>query len=260
LSLSEFINIAEGPALSPEASSHLPQRYDLPEMGCTFEEAVNYFREGYKVDTADFVAEIDKLSSKICEEIQSEYIPEVTGEFFDIGRVICGEPEAWFEKTEVPVKNPLNIIINLSVSHNISTEQVKNRGIAICALINLLSRDRAISVKVLMGTEYHKHSPIRFFRYIQIPNNPLDLDLMNFLITHVGFYRRLFWNYREYELNDAEASCYSRPINPPGIDTPDSIYFENIQEGEYNSLEDTKRRVLEILEKLGSNSMLTQEA
>ena len=85
---------------------------------------------------------------------------------------------------------------------------------------------------------------------IEIPNNPLDLDLMNFLLTHAGSYRRLGFSYWESRLDDpcAAENMRTRPV--PGAEIPENtLYFPPVDRGEYTSKRDAEERLRNILER-----------
>ena len=109
ISLREFIDTAK-------VNFHLNQdsRHEGRESfyKCSFDQAVEYFEKGYKLDTDEFLVDVDELSAKLKEEFSRDYIPDVTGEFFDIGKVLTGEPECWFEKP-MDSKKGINLIVSM---------------------------------------------------------------------------------------------------------------------------------------------------
>jgi hypothetical protein len=215
---------------------------------CSFAQALEFLQKGYKTDTVEFAEDIAELVRRLSPEfdLAPNYDPAENGLFFDVGRVLEGAPECWYDQP-FDVRPELNLLIHASFYSGVDKEQVYNRGVVICTLINLLSRKFNLQVKICFGVQSHWGS--YYLAEIEIPNNPLDLDLMNFLLTHAGSYRRLGFSYWESRLNDAQIveKIRTRPIPDQHI-PENTLYFSPVDRGEYADKEDAEERLTEILQ------------
>ena len=248
LTLAEFVGKSI-PGKFPERGYSHTEPVDHWTGYASFDQAVEYFRKGYKTDTVEFAEEIADLARRLSEEfdLAPNYAPAENGLFFDVGRVIEGAPECWYDQP-LDVRPELNLLIHASFYSGVTKEQVYNRGVVICTLINLLSRKFNLQVKICYGTQSKWGT--YYLAEIEIPNNPLDLDLMNFLLTHAGSYRRLGFSYWESRLDDPEACERIRTRPLPGAEIPENtVYFPPVDRGEYTSKRDAEERLRNILER-----------
>ena len=220
---------------------------------CTFEEAVEFFQKGYKAETVEFAAEVADLTRRLAEEfnLNPRFDPAETGLFFDVGRVLEGAPECWLD-TPLDARPELNLQIRFDYNCYVDKEQVRRRGVVICTLINLLSRKFNLQVSICAAFLF-RDADKKCFISIKIPHDPLDLDLMNFVLTHTGFFRRLGFSLIEHirNRNDGTLRCHAMNLGPDGLAEfgfDDAVYFPQIEEGEYRTQKDAEDRLRNVLE------------
>jgi len=247
LTLSEFAGKAIPGRFPDRGYSHTEPK-DSWTGYASFKDAVQYFQKGYKSETVEFAEDIADLAQRLSVEydLAPYYDPAEIGLFFDVGRVLEGAPECWYDQP-LDIRPELNLLIHASFYSGVTQKQVYNRGVIICALINLLSRKFNLQVKICFGVENHRGS--YYLAEIEIPNNPLDLDLMNFLLTHAGSYRRLGFSYWESRLNNPHITedIRTRPIPDQHI-PENTLYFPPVDRWEYRDKEDAEERLREILQ------------
>lgn len=182
-------------------------------------QAQEYFRTGYEVNTLELNSQAEELSERLCESLQ--FRRDVTGQFFDVGDVIAGVPEAWFEIEQASEPYEAHVWINITTTHYISQEQYFNRGLVIVSLIKLLQK-LGFRVKLKLQFKSIKDSSRKVQHVIvDVPTDPLDIDLLNYALTQVSFYRRLCFALDEvlsedFRLHHAGATTVQRLGYPPG--------------------------------------------
>jgi len=250
MTLSEFITLAKTQFSENQLSRNIGEE---KFFGVSFDQAVKYLESGYIQDTDQMLIDIDSLVSLARESFADEYQFDVTGEFFDIGRVVSGEPEVWLYKP-IEEKPELDLIIDFGYNCNIDQDQIYNRGVAVLSFIRLASEKFNLRIELAckISSEINKFEGA-IWSFI-IPNDPLDLDLMNFLLTNQGAFRRLGISIEENITNTPDIGIKSRgiPFDKSEL-RENSIYFPVIQSGEYKTLEESKDRVIKLLQdKLGA--------
>uniref|UniRef100_A0A6H2A1U0 DUF7192 domain-containing protein n=2 Tax=viral metagenome TaxID=1070528 RepID=A0A6H2A1U0_9ZZZZ len=250
MSLSEFSALAKTQFSEEQRSRDLGHE---SFFGVSFDQAVEYFEKGYISNTDKMLLDIDSLVSLARESFADEYQFDVTGEFFDIGRVVSGEPEVWLYRP-IEEKPELDLIIDFGYNCNIKQDQIYNRGVAVLSFIRLASEKFNLRIelanKVLPMRDSALSSSMTF-SFI-IPNDPLDLDLMNYLLTHKGAFRRLGISVLE-NLSGIENVSSETTATELSETRENSIYFPLIKRDEYKTLEESKERVVKLLQdKLGA--------
>lgn len=167
---------------------------------------------------------------------REEFVPDVTGLFFDVPSVVRGTPDAWFDieirEGEGRANRHVHIIYNIAVSHSVPEAVIVARGSAVAALIELLEYGGcAVSLDVCdVAGGSHKTEPTwATFVRIKQAGQPLELARLAFAIAHPATPRRLFFSAMEHE--DAETRAllgatgeggwYGTPVDLPRYHWPD---------------------------------------
>lgn len=80
----------------------------------------------------------DQLNEKY--ELSHEYKFDVTGQFFDVGLVMSGEPESWLSPLEDEVKKQIEINVNASYLSDVSHDDVINNASRIVGMVLSLEK------------------------------------------------------------------------------------------------------------------------
>lgn len=149
--------------------------------------------------------------------MRDSYAPAVTGQFFDIGLVMSGEPECWLETAQEDTGSKVvTISINASISAACSRQTIIDRGAAVCALVKLLeTQGKSCRVVYGMGfnTNYDQHGDaVRLEVLLKREGDPLDLDTLAFWLVCPDAFRRLCFRYIEgHALFPRVGSTYGFP-------------------------------------------------
>lgn len=166
----------------------------------TWPEAVKLARFGYH-GIAD---EIESASKYIVDRMtnfieKEEVIHDVEGHGIDVARFIDGEPECW-QRIETVTSGGIGnrivtILVNVGASSGVKASQFKNRGIIMCALVDILQtagyscKVVAYGCKIGDGDNFLLTSAV-----VKEPDGSMDAGRMAFALAHAGMYRRLFFS------------------------------------------------------------------
>lgn len=237
------------------AANYSKSRTDNAWCGGTFADAVKQATTGNPDLVKDFFDGVNVIAAMIEEEKTGE-IRDVTGEYFDVADYLSGEPEV-FRRDEFGERKPVvPVYANFSMHCGISTEKIKNRGIAITALCDELSKSGFIvDLNVVHAVSYGGK---KYYTKIHLQNDPLDIDTLAFCVANPLCLRRLY--FAELENITQQSSCggYGMPSEydlQEIFDTDLSgFYFTSsshnvYREYNYSSLKNAKNHVLGMIEK-----------
>lgn len=172
-------------------SNHKPEQ--SWDMSAGWSGAVDMVNRGWNEGTKDVLARLDQVKHSL-EEQFTGYRMEVTGQFFDVGLVVSGEPECWFQEETEPIRKVAKIAVNATASCGTSANLIRNRGAAIVALADHLQQVGWIvelSVFfVALGHANRDNNENTIIR-IDVPTRPVDIDELAFLVAHPAGFRRL---------------------------------------------------------------------
>jgi hypothetical protein len=201
---SEFIAHVKDPSttMSGEGSAFSGSKgfTDTENMAEAVNLALNGWDDGEKT--------VRKLSGSLFNSVASriqreEFVPDVTGMFFDVPSVVKGTPDAWYDielrEGVGRVVKHVHILYNCAVSCGIDKEIIVGRGSAIAALVELLEFSGAAVTLDLAWTS--NGNGLRYTTYISIkqPGQPLELSRLAMCTAHPSTCRRFMFSAMEQE-------------------------------------------------------------
>jgi hypothetical protein len=196
-----FLNEAKSPARSSKTLKRDSDR-DFYEFD-KWEACLHHLQHGWQKGIDAVNATASRLEKEVGASVMREvFNPAVSGQFFDVGLVLSGEPECWLESDQDEKGSKcITISINASVSLCISTQTIIDRGAALCALVKLLETNGK-SVKVVYGIGMHvdpsyKGDVIRCEVVLKSEGQPLDIDSLAFWLLCPDAFRRLMFRWLE---------------------------------------------------------------
>lgn len=225
----------------------------------TFQNAADLVKNGYSVAIQEMEARKDFI---LAESEKKEYRYDVEGDFFDIGEVLSGSPEPWLrEITERGAPKHYKIVINCSIWHQITQNEIYNRGAAILAIIDSLASHAILEIEGVIyvtnfptgeKTEMGNDKTGTFLTRFPIGSTPLDMDLLGFVLSHPAFLRRLWFGAMEKKVNIANCGSYGSIIDAPREYTDGTIYFGQLvsHSWQWQSPENAKTWVKEYLQEM----------
>ena len=180
----------------------------------TWYDFQHYLDEGNTEITADIKKYtkmyVDKFDKQLSE--RTEYVFDVVGEFFDIGAVMVGEPEAWIKEIVVQEDKFIELNIQGAYPDRTNLNMVRKNGAKLFAIASVLEK-QGFLVRINM-----------FFRSIKSKkNNPnliteakmmvkdynQELDFKKFgILLGVPFFRRGYLRLLEIEYDTKCANGY----------------------------------------------------
>ena len=189
--------------------------------------------------------EVQKLAKEL-NTLPEGYIADVTGLFFDVAKVIEGEPEAWYREPWDKTKKPrlsIPIMGNYSAGFNANTA-IKNAA-EIIALIKALE-DNGFEIELIMTfAAEHMNNGIGERHGMSVVKVKGFEENFNWkklsTILHPSFFRRIIFRDRELLFPKTLGSSYGDTPNP-------AKWWENgesmLQIGEHSTIEKFKEQVL----------------
>ncbi len=249
---SDILDFVEYTAAVPETnySKRFHGKRDRKFYGGSFADAIKQGKTGNPELVKSLFDGVNAISAMIEVERSGE-IRDVTGEYFDVADFLSGEPEVFRREEYVDRKPAVTVCANFCMDCTVSTECICNRGCAIVALCDELSRSGFIvDIRLVHGAKYNG---MTYCTNIAIRNDPVDLDAVAFVMANPLCHRRLWfaalerytgkkfcggYGYPcEYELNDAQS----------GFNFVSSLHDE-FDVGNYESLKAAKNHVLGMIE------------
>ena len=174
------------------------QRDEWSGNAC-WSDMVEWARTGWKVGTDDIINMIDQVEHIQTEELGG-YQRNVTGQFFDVGLVIEGEPECWFEQELEPTRKVVSICCNISSSGGLDSIKLARRGSAIIALVDQLqTAGYIVELTAVSGLAQDKKTAFAWWNF---GTTPLDLDSAALVLAHPGWFRIVGHNIAQCANND----------------------------------------------------------
>jgi hypothetical protein len=82
-----------------------------------------------------------------------EYVRDVVGDFFDVGAVVLGEPEAWLKEIHVKDEKFIDIIIQGTYKDGTDIEMVEKNGAKVFAIVSILEqRGFLVNMKMVFSS------------------------------------------------------------------------------------------------------------
>ena len=210
-----------------------------------WEVMMKLFSTGYRAGLREIASRVEIIEAN-AERVTSQYEKQETGILFDVAEVLEGTPECWLNFTEEPVRDVVKIYVDVAMSAAATDECKLNRGAAIISLVDQLSESGKIvelyatmSSDVVVGELY---------TYIQCRLNtqPLDMDQLGFLFSHISSTRRLFWAVREQLTKDSRVSDLVLPAMYPNDHVADGIFFPGLGYESLHKFSTLERAVEEV--------------
>lgn len=232
--------------------------------GGTFGDAMRQVREGNPMFVKNLFDGVNVLTAMIQEEKISE-IRDVTGEYFDVGDFLSGEPEV-FRRDEYGLQKPvIPLIANFGMLADIDPEIIINRGCAIVALVDELQRSGFIvDLRVVKASEDSWGDCNTVYGEVKVKTDPVDLDAFAFLIANPLCLRMIWFGCLEHlfekkNLSGSYGSSVEFVVDDIFEKGVSGFYFVSsshrvFNQSNYSSLENAKRHVLSMIDKFKTSA------
>jgi len=185
---------------SQKTSMHYGDGGESWDLNAGFEGTLKLARDGWKDgrDKANVLA--NALYDQIAQQMfRPEVVFDVYGDGgFDMGRVMVGEPEAFFREEENesqlvagPSSRVVTIYVNVCTSAAVDAKVMWKRGAVVAALVDLLEQGGK-RVEVFVGScQSSGDSRHEWLVKVKEAGRPLNLDSVAFWVAHPGVLRRI---------------------------------------------------------------------
>ena len=204
-------------------NQHLPSTNDTLTRGdYEFFQTHDWdeFREYMKKGNPDVTAElkkhtkmyIDKFVEQMAET--SAYQFDVVGEFFDIGAVMVGEPEAWIKEVKVEDDKFITLDIQGVYSGGTDLYMVRENGAKVFAIATVLEQQGfLVRINMHYSTKDSGGYGTVLSSTIKVKDYDSTLDYKKFgILLGVPFFRRGILRLLEIEYGVDLSSSYGSPL------------------------------------------------
>lgn len=149
------------------------------------------------------------------------YSPDLTGEFFDVGVLMSGEPEHWYapEVSDTAISGAgvvHRVVVNLSASSCIDAPELVRRGAAVAALVAVLEATGAaveVVVCAVIAAPGDSSRTCDISLVLKQSSDALDLDRLALVAVHPAGLRRIWFRLWESLLTDEQRDAYDVRLN-----------------------------------------------
>ena len=189
-------------------------------------ESWKEFEQYLENGNPDITAEVRKYSKLYIDQFQemfvesTQYMFDVVGEFFDIGAVMVGEPEAWIK--EIVVKDDKFIELNIQGTYCDGTNltEVRKNGAKVFAIATILEQQGfLVRINMIYASGGSNTANSKEITRVSIKVKDYDqtLDYKKFgILLGVPFFRRGFLRLLEIEYGENCAHGYGFPHRTDG--------------------------------------------
>ena len=183
----------------------------------TWSEFEKYLQNGNNADIAEIKKYTkiytDKLEHKFA--MKSEYLFDVTGEFFDIGAVMTGEPEAWVKEIKVKDDKFIELYIQGTYPDGTDLDKVRKNASKLMAIVNLLQeRKFLVKINIVFRSKKSYTSDLKLKTEVKMVvkdyDQPIDFKKLATLLG-VPFFRRGILRLLEIEYGNNVRTGYGIP-------------------------------------------------
>jgi len=181
----------------------------------SLEEAVKLAEEGWTDGTTAMLEKLAQVKSHTTESVKG-YRWDVTGDIFDVGAVLSGEPECWLHPEPTPDRRVFKICVNMTASADISKEKIMIRGAAVMGLVDKLQE---IPENIIELTLFHGVSDCPPYNqsiyFLQLGTTPLPMNEVSFATAHPSMLRRINCTVSERDNNGQSCGGYGHVMELP---------------------------------------------
>lgn len=229
-------------------------RYSSHENGSDFTgtenfgEALELLRSGSKEIMDGLKKAVGLEVAKLAKELNTlpqGYVADVTGLFFDVAKVIDGEPEAWLREPFNKEKKP-RISVPILGSYNAGfrkEDAIKNASKTIALIKALEDNGFEVSLSmVFIANNVGSNDKPNMFHSVMVKDFDENFNWQKLsAMLHPSFFRRLMFRDSEIAFKDCLNSGYGQTATA-------GQYFENgdsmLNIGRADSIEKFKKQVL----------------
>lgn len=212
----EFIQVAEDSYKVTKGKSHGNDSW----AGGTHKEAFRMAKDdGYQ----SAVTEAEAIAKDVDDTVAAELFAtsfvstyQCAGAEVDMGRYLSGEPECMLESEPIRISRQgraVRLAVNVSFVNSVGESVVRQRGAAVLALVDILSRaQHPLEIwACFVPASSDEHHRFVYSVCIQQANEPLDMGRVMYFLAHPTTFRRV-----GFSVMDTESPEIKRVYNVPG--------------------------------------------
>jgi len=180
-----------------------------------WEDFETYLKEGNKDITSELKKQtkvfVDKFEQELAETTSYKF--DVTGQFFDIGQVMIGEPEAWLQEIQIEDEKFITLDIQGVYFDGTNLDMVRKNGAKVFAMATVLEKQGfAVKINMHYSTKNSGGYGTEYSACINVKQYDGVLDFKKFgILLGVPFFRRGILRSLEIEYGVDIARGFGQP-------------------------------------------------
>lgn len=167
------------------------------ESRFSWEESLEHIRCGWEEGVRNIAVKTDMIHGS-AEGTTIGITRQITGDFFDVGLVLAGEPECWYQVDEIAVPDKtVTVIVDCMTPWTTHQESIYNFGAVAGEVIDRLRRKCFVNIVCSiygLNTRARKRKWKGLDLRIEMStNNRYSRSVLAFFTAHPGFLRRAFF-------------------------------------------------------------------
>ena len=213
----EFVDVAEHGKvlwkdLPKRTSRQETSNWDDLSLG-NWQEVLELAKKGWVDKTVETKQYRTMIVDRLAKQVKKlQWVQDVTGTDFDIGRLLNGSPDAWispdYKIQKGPSKRLLKITVNICVHAAVDSKLVIERGLIIMALCQLLEYSgRRVELIIQSASKRGGKYKVVFSILAKKFQAMLDVPRCLFALAHPGALRRI-----EFAVSECLPSMFARGL------------------------------------------------
>ena len=235
----------------PSSNYSVSANHERRFCSFSYHDTIKMVRSGWAEGVRDVAFNTDKINSALDEASGYAIEYDTAGDYIDMGAYLEGVPECFGKITSAEgPKESVRIVASITASSIVHEDHIKNRGAAICALIDQLRKTHFVSLDITVSSRGIMGKNLRTIFHVDMQND-YSRDLIAFYLAHPGMLRRVWFAIAEIALGYKNCVTYGHPHDDPLV--PGAINFPSLSSGNWSSIETSTREVQGILDKFLNN-------
>jgi len=217
----------------------------------TWKESVEMLKGGWPEGVKEIAFNTDKINDAIDEASGYGIEYDTSGDYIDIGAFLEGTPECFGKVvTAEGPKETVKIVVAVTAAHYVDQELIRNRGAAICALVDQLRKTHFVSLDVVINVNGCMRHDIRTTFHLDMENG-YSRDLLAFYIANPAMLRRIWFAIVEVATGHENCDGYGMVVE--GEPVKDAINFpmiDNHNRHLWSTVESSAKQVQRMLDQV----------
>lgn len=216
----------------------------------TWKESMEMLRSGWVEGIKELDLRIDQIEGE--ERLVPGLMRDVTGDFFDVGLVVAGEPEnSYYIEQTLPAKTELSVVVNIATPWTVGKNDIYNRGAVIASVIDKLRKSYFVKLVIVERARNYSSGKMKYRniekRVVIDTQNLYSRSMLAYMLANPAYLRRTCFAFDEILGEVTHCGNYGKPTN--ARKNKNELHFELIEDktSDYSTLERAVKKINSIV-------------